>query len=199
MKKAVIFDLYNTLMFLGPDRKPYLQLCQAAGEASSLRNSLTVDAPDLISFCAAIPINAPANVSELQRTLDADLLSVRLFPEVLDVLQRLRNQGVKIAVISNLATPYIAPVDNLSLHQFFDAELFSCKIGKTKPDPVIYQAALDQLSVTLDEVLMIGDSLRCDVEGPRSLGMDTYQIVRDSKSANADCISSLNDVFQFLS
>lgn len=198
MKTAVIFDLYKTLLFQERDQKPYFQLCKSVGEMSHLRKSLIIDATNLQLFCEAIPINPPANLPKLQENLNSDLCSIKLFPEVLDVLKQLKAQGLKIAVISNLATPYIAPFYDLKLNELIDVAVFSCKIGKTKPDPEIYEVALNQLSATPDETLMIGDSHRCDVDGPRSLGIDANQIMREESPVKTDCISSLNEVFEYI-
>ena len=52
-------------------------------------------------------------------------------------------------MISNLATPFKAPVAALGLADAFDAAAYSCDEGLTKPDPDIYRRVLvhlDQLA-----------------------------------------------------
>ena len=44
-------------------------------------------------------------------------------------------------------------------------------VGATKPDPRIFQAALDALATSADRAVFIGDSLPRDMEGARRLGM----------------------------
>jgi len=40
--------------------------------------------------------------------LDKELATIALYPDTLDALRRVREQGVKVAVASNLAQPYAA-------------------------------------------------------------------------------------------
>ena len=52
-----------------------------------------------------------------------------------------------------------------------DGYLLSYEVGAAKPNPVIYQAVCEALGSRPRDVLFIGDSKRCDVQGPQSFGM----------------------------
>ena len=58
--------------------------------------------------------------------------------------------------------------------------------GKTKPHPAIFQAALDELGVSAEEAVMVGDSPEDDVEGARALGMRAFLVDRDDRFPDAD-------------
>lgn len=54
-----------------------------------------------------------------------------------------------------------------------------------KPDPRIFQEALDQMQVTAAEAVMVGDSLPHDVLGARQVGMRGVWLDRDRRRTRA--------------
>ena len=59
MDKAVLFDLYGTLVHLPLDRFPYMQLCRKVGCRKRLRESMTVESPTLIDFVPTWTLSLP--------------------------------------------------------------------------------------------------------------------------------------------
>ena len=55
--------------------------------------------------------------------------------------------------------------------------LFSSEVGRRKPDPAIFERALDALGVEPARALFVGDTLATDVAGAKALGMRTCQAV----------------------
>ncbi|WP_049827844.1 HAD family hydrolase [Pseudomonas sp. URIL14HWK12:I6] len=61
---------------------------------------------------------------------------------------------------------------------------FSFAIGAMKPEPFMYRATCELLGAdtseyfTNDRVAMIGDSAKCDRDGPRALGIRGYLLNR---------------------
>ncbi len=62
--------------------------------------------------------------------------------------------------------------------EYFDEIVISGEVGVGKPNPRIYETMLSRLAVTPDEVLMIGNSLSSDVQGPQAVGMKTVWLNR---------------------
>jgi FMN phosphatase YigB (HAD superfamily) len=58
-----------------------------------------------------------------------------------------------------------------------DFAVFSSEIGRRKPDPAIFERALEALGVTPEEALFVGDRLWEDVGGAGAVGMRTVQAV----------------------
>ena len=199
MIDAVIFDLFGTLIHLPRDTNPYLQLCRAIGDSSRIRESLVVDAPTLADFCDHIGVSHPTTLSDIQRDLDADIDNASVFPESLQTLNDLCDRGLRLALISNLASPYKRAVTNLNLDSHFDAILYSCDLGIAKPNPDIYTAALSQLDASPESTLMVGDSQRSDVDGPMACGIRGLLIDRDGKSSGDSVLRALTDVTSYLS
>ena len=73
-------------------------------------------------------------------------LTLAAFPEVTDTLTRLRAAGLRTAILSN-GTPAMlaAAVTAAGLGDLFDAALSVEEVGAFKPDPRVYQLAVDRL------------------------------------------------------
>jgi HAD superfamily hydrolase (TIGR01509 family) len=100
--------------------------------------------------------------------------AVRLDPDALPVLSWLGTHGIKRGLCSNAPFPpemMRRQVETNGIADVVDAVVFSSEIGKRKPAPEIYRAALDAIAVEPKDVLFVGDRMREDYEGPRSLGM----------------------------
>jgi 2-haloacid dehalogenase len=75
-------------------------------------------------------------------------LSLEVFPEVPYVLNRLKNAGLRLAILSN-GTPAMLQslVAGAKLEGIFDAVLSVEEVGVYKPHPKVYQLALDRLGL----------------------------------------------------
>jgi HAD superfamily hydrolase (TIGR01509 family) len=90
------------------------------------------------------------------------------------VLAWLRDKGIKCALCSNAPFPpelMRRQVDSNGIGGLMDAVVFSSSVGRRKPAPEMYLAALEALGVSSDRALFVGNRVREDYEGPRSLGM----------------------------
>ena len=102
------------------------------------------------------------------------LSSVHLGPDVVRTLEDLRRQGLRLGVVSNAAyLPRLmkAQLAWLGLAKYFAGVTFSSEIGVRKPHPAIYQDALAKVGVEPSRTVFVGDRVREDVQGPKSLGM----------------------------
>jgi HAD superfamily hydrolase (TIGR01509 family) len=90
------------------------------------------------------------------------------------VLTFLRERGIMLAICSNAPFPpemMRRQVESNGIAALTDAVVFSSMVGRRKPAREMYQAALDGVGVEPERVLFIGNRVREDYEGPRSLGM----------------------------
>lgn len=62
-------------------------------------------------------------------------------------------------------------IDNTGIEPLFDAIVISGELAIGKPQPEIYQHALDQLGATREETIMVGDSFARDVIGSQAFGL----------------------------
>jgi putative hydrolase of the HAD superfamily len=107
------------------------------------------------------------------------------------LLEALRNRGLRTGLVSNATDPgWLLRVDleRQGLAAQLDTVVFSSEVGKRKPHPAIYQAALSELRVAPERTLFVGDRLLEDVQGPAELGMTTVQALWFRADENADGI-----------
>lgn len=88
------------------------------------------------------------------------------YPDTATVLAGLQRHGVKTAVVSNIAFDLRPAFDGVGT---VDEFVLSFEVGAVKPDPAIFQTALDRVGVPADRALMVGDSDEAD-GGARALG-----------------------------
>jgi HAD superfamily hydrolase (TIGR01662 family) len=101
-------------------------------------------------------------------------LGRKLYPDVIATLEELKRRGYRIAAVTNRGyggPKFVEDVCELGLERLFEAMVVSCDVGFLKPHPRIYQYALERMGVGAEEVAMVGDSMRADVEGARTLGI----------------------------
>ena len=99
---------------------------------------------------------------------------VRVDREAVGVLKWLGWRGIKRAVCSNAPFPpemMRRQVETNGIADLVDAVLFSSEVGRRKPAPELYLAALEAVGARADRALFVGDRVREDYEGPRAVGM----------------------------
>ncbi len=197
--KAVVFDLYGTLLSIEEPRRPYRQLLDQLREGGRAPRTddaatiMTVDA-GLAGMAAALGGQLSATrLAQLETDLFAELASVRAFDDAVPTLSALRARGLKLALCSNLASPYAVPA-RLLLPQM-DVYGFSFVAEAVKPQAAFYAAVCAELGLPPEDVLMVGDTLAADVEGPLAYGMQACHLVRHGGLSTARyCIRSLKEL-----
>jgi HAD superfamily hydrolase (TIGR01509 family) len=100
------------------------------------------------------------------------------FDDVLPTFAALRKRGLKIGVISNTATDATFLCMELDVCERVDFVVSSCLVGCEKPDPRIFQAALDLAGVAPTEAVHVGDQPRSDAIGAVQVGMHALLLDR---------------------
>ena len=95
----------------------------------------------------------------------------RVYPDVQACLERMRDRGLKVGIISNWDERLRPLLAKLGLAGFFDDITISCEVGVVKPGGEIFERALGGLGVTAESCLHVGDSHREEVEGAHEAGM----------------------------
>jgi putative hydrolase of the HAD superfamily len=95
------------------------------------------------------------------------------------VLEDLAHDHVLGLVTNGAPSVQHAKLAGTTLGPYFKAIVISGEIGIPKPDPRIFELALERLGVPAEEAAMVGDSRPRDVAGARATGMRAIQIVRD--------------------
>ena len=185
MVQAVIFDAFGTLVRIARPTHPYRQLLAlgvAQGRAVHADDRQLLMGQPLGLEQAAQRLGialSSAQLALLQAALDEELESIELWPDTQPALDWLQTRGFKLALCSNLALPYGAPLARL--FGSLQGQFFSYEQGCLKPDPELYRRCCRQLGVTAADCVMIGDSPECDCDGPTAAGLRGYLLGRLGK------------------
>ena len=126
-----------------------------------------------------------------------DFVDFMLFPEVKEVLLKLKQRGLKIGLISNGYEEEICFIlEMVDLEKTnFDVIVGVDTIRKVKPDPEIFKYAISKLNVEPEEAISIGDNIEVDYEGAKNAGMHSLLIDRTEKQqSDLKTIKNLREV-----
>jgi len=116
------------------------------------------------------------------------------FSETDEILKILKNNGLKLVLITNSPPTSKEAFKKLDLPKFFDRTIFSCDVGVLKPDKLIFTYAIKDLDVKPTEVLMVGNSLDEDINGAISAGLDAILIDREGLIEYENKITNLKEL-----
>jgi len=94
----------------------------------------------------------------------------------LTALRRFRGRYI-LGIISNANTP----LEVLGLEDFFDHKLYAEEIGPAKPDPRIFEMAVERVPCRPEEFVFVGDSVEFDVMGAINAGVRSVWFNRDGE------------------
>ena len=124
------------------------------------------------------PAGAELPIGPLTEALLA-AIRFRPFPEVVEVLTRARERGIRLVVVSNWDVSLHDALEQTGLAPLLDGALTSAEVGSAKPDGAIFARALALADVPREAALHVGDDLAADVGGARAAGIDVRLVVRD--------------------
>ncbi len=106
----------------------------------------------------------------------------RAFPEVGEVLPRLRERGVRLGVLSNAPTDLPSFLERLGIAKHLDFAVVSAIEGVKKPDRRIFEIALSRAGVSAQEALHVGDMYLEDIVGGGAVGVNTLLMERGERA-----------------
>ena len=115
---------------------------------------------------------------EMWRRVRSQQYGMKLFDDVIPAFDDLRGGGRTVGVISNYARGGAAIADDLGFAGHVDFVVTSLEAGAQKPDPAIFEMALDRASVDAAEAVHVGDQLESDIRGALAAGIRPVLIDR---------------------
>ena len=128
-------------------------------------------------------------------------------PEAYELLSRLATR-YKIGVIANQSAGTEERLKNYGLDSFIPLCLSSTEIDLRKPNPAIFQLALEQVQCQPHQAVMIGDRIDNDIRPAESLGWKTIRVLqgfakiqtpRNSAEEPDFTVSNLKEIISFFS
>lgn len=100
----------------------------------------------------------------------------RLIEGTVETLQTLKKACYRLALLSNWSPKLPQVLERLDIHHYFEFVLVSAVVGLAKPDPAIFDLAVQRSGCRADELLYVGDSPAADIAGSRAAGWDAVLI-----------------------
>jgi 2-haloalkanoic acid dehalogenase type II len=209
MVRAVFLDALGTLVELEPpwlslrDRVPAEvsddRLEEALGAEMAYYREHAQEGRDEDSLaelrrrCAAIVTDRLG----LEVTADELVAAIRFdaYPDAVPALRELRERVLRLVAVSNWDCSLPQVLARCGLGDLLDGVVTSAAAGARKPDPAIFEQALELAECEPDEALHVGDTAEEDVEGARAAGIRALLIDRDG---NGGDISSLKEIREHL-
>ncbi|MDA8731568.1 YjjG family noncanonical pyrimidine nucleotidase, partial [Flavobacteriaceae bacterium] len=94
-----------------------------------------------------------------------------LFDGTFEILDYLKEK-YKLHIITNgFEEIQTKKMINSNIHHYFDKVITSESVGVKKPNPKVFNCALDKVNATANECIMIGDNLEADIQGAINCGI----------------------------
>ena len=94
-----------------------------------------------------------------------------LFNNAIEVLEYLKEKYIMHIITNGFEEVQFKKLKNANLLPFFDKIITSEKVGVKKPNPKIFQYAMDISGASSNESIMIGDNFEADILGAINAGM----------------------------
>ena len=124
-----------------------------------------------------------------------------LYDDALPVLKKLSEQGIIIGLITNIDSDMNPICEELEILPYLDLIVTSGEAGSDKPEPGIFNLALEKAGVQPSEAIMIGDQYSNDVVGARGVGIKPLLLDRFNQYpevTDSPRIATLDEVFDYL-
>lgn len=198
--KGILIDLDNTLYPFEPAHLQAMQACHphmpipAFEDFASLfveTRATLADNPKLQSVCRSRSLiftnmldtlggKKPHHLGHFLETLywETFLAHMTPCPKAMAFLKKCHSLQKPICLITDMQTYWqIKKLEKLAITHLIDHIVSSEATGCEKPDPLIFQTALNKIQCKPNEAVMIGDHPEKDIKGAKALGIQTYQVL----------------------
>ena len=225
--RAVFFDVDFTLIFPGPTfhGEGYRKFCArydidvdpALFDTATAASSLILDEVQEQIYTHDLFIHYTASIIEHMGGRGSRVVEAaseiyeqwasnhhfEMYEDAAPVLKKLQERGLKIGIISNSHRSLDAFCEHFSLRGLIHASVSSSEHGYMKPHRSIFDAALEKAGVAASDALMVGDSLKHDVEGALAAGMKAVLLRRSGAvpagvPSNVRVIGTLHELMEIL-
>jgi len=121
-------------------------------------------------------------------------------PGVPETLQQLKEANYILGLVSNRSNPCQEECEQLGLLQYFDFAYVAAEVDAWKPDPRIFDRALELTGSDPEHVIYVGDNYYADILGSQNAGLQPVLIDRDGVFPDAECavIRSIGELADLL-
>lgn len=206
--KAIFFDVDFTLIFPGPtfQAEGYRRACAAHGiivdparfEAATVASSFILDEVEEQIYNHDLFVHYTASIIEHMGGRGPKVVEVareiydqwsvnhhfELYDDVAPALAELQQRQLIVGAISNSHRSLDAFCDHFSLGNVITVSVSGAAHGYMKPHRSIFERALEKAGVDPDEAVMVGDSVKHDIEGALNAGWRAVLLRRSGDVPN---------------
>lgn len=208
MIKAVIFDMYETLITLyGSPVYFSRQMAEDAGISEDIftpmwhmtENDRTTGKVTVDEVVERILRENNCCCEEMVRLIMDKKIRYKkdafehMHPEIIPMMRTLKERGIKIGLISNCHSEEAAVIKESVLYPYFDAVCLSYDEGLKKPDAEIFRRCLEKLSLNSEDCLYVGDGSSNELEAAKNIGMKPAQAVWYLKEGTMQPVGRLKE------
>jgi HAD superfamily hydrolase (TIGR01509 family) len=181
MTKALLLDALGTVIELRIEAQGRLaaafpaEMAYYRDHAHEARDAGSL--ADLRRRCAELlsrEAGRPVSVDEMMAAI-----RFAAFDDAAPVLAAVRARGLCAVCVSNWDYALAEVLERCGLGDAFDAVITSAGVGVRKPDPRIFEAALEAAGCAAEEALHVGDTPAEDIAGARAAGIRALLLDRD--------------------
>lgn len=210
MIKAVFFDMDDTLY----DTSGFAAIARRAAVKSMVHNGLNCTEDEGYDLLMDIVKDKGSNydkhfnilTKEVNGSEDSLIIvngiityhntkfaMLKIQPDAFSTLLYLKSKSYKVGLITNgKELKQWEKLVRLGIYPFFDEIVTSESVGVEKPDPEIYEIAMNRLNVTSGTSIMIGNNFDVDIMGAYNVGMQSMIINSEITSKQQEKLDELN-------
>jgi putative hydrolase of the HAD superfamily len=203
--KAVFFDVDFTLIFPGPtfQAEGYRRACAEHGilvdperfDSATAASSFILDEVEEQIYSHDLFVHYTASIIEHMGGRGEKVVEVarqiyeqwsvnhhfEMYDDVAPVLTALSRSGLIVGAISNSHRSLDAFCEHFSLRELITVSVSSAEHGYMKPHRSIFETALAKAGVAAADAMMVGDSIKHDIEGALAAGMRAVLLRRSGE------------------
>lgn len=191
MIRAVIFDMYETLVTLMPEPRCFSrEMASIAGvelqrfreawrftEEERMTGLPVEDALEAaLKSCGAWSEETFGEICR-RRAVSRKIGPDRMHAQIIPMLEALRARGLAIGLTTNCQLDEAFNIRRSALWKYFDVPMLSCDTGLVKPHPSVFLRCAALLEARPEECLYVGDGGSDELTAARALGMRALQAV----------------------
>lgn len=192
MVKAVIFDMYETLITLyesplyfgthmaidaGIEEEKFQEIWRAAEADRTIGKITLEEILERILKTNDCYSETKMNLIVKKRIRNREEAFEHLHKDIIPMLKALKEKGILIGLISNCFSEEAMIIKKSVLYPYFDVVCLSYDEGLQKPNSAIFKRCLEKLNVQAKDCLYVGDGGSNELEAAEMVGMKAMQAV----------------------
>ncbi len=123
-----------------------------------------------------------------------------LLEGAIDLLEYLKGKYNLHIITNGFEEVQKIKLENSQINDYFEVIVTSESVGVKKPNPKVFEFALNKANVSANKAIMVGDSLEADVLGALSVGISPIHLFKGIPSVDdrITSVQSLSEIKQYL-